>query len=146
MDYVLCGGPFHTACQDLLKSGYSLPWVDRYPVYRLELPVVAYGGSGECLELDPTLAISSAPATAMKMDRGSMQLAQDAGAASTSSGFPTESAFEFDDRLSELVTSKPRPRSGRLKYACKSCHIQLWGKPGLNVVCGDCEVPLTEVI
>ena len=54
--------------------------------------------------------------------------------------------FYDDDNLSELITSKPKPRSGRIKYACKTCHIQLWGKPGLNVVCGDCNKKLSEVI
>lgn len=29
-------------------------------------------------------------------------------------------------------------RSNRVKYRCGGCSVQLWGKPGLNVLCGDC--------
>ena len=28
--------------------------------------------------------------------------------------------------------------SNRLKYICPGCGSNIWGKPGLNVVCGDC--------
>lgn len=150
MDYVLYGGRFHRACQHLLNAGYSLPWFDRYPVYRLELPVVAYDDEGTCFELDSTLEASSTgtctPVTAMKAERSRVELASESAAVSTRGAFLPDEAFGFDDRLSELVTSKPRPKSGRVKYACKACHIQLWGKPGLNVRCGDCELTLIEVI
>lgn len=29
-------------------------------------------------------------------------------------------------------------RSNRFKYTCPGCGSNIWGKPGLNVVCGDC--------
>ncbi|MES9829212.1 MAG: SprT-like domain-containing protein [Candidatus Thiodiazotropha sp.] len=74
MDYVLLDGSFHRVCQQLLKSGYRLPWVDRYPVYRLDLPVVAYGNSGELVELDSKLQAKpkSAVDTAMKMESAAL--------------------------------------------------------------------------
>lgn len=31
------------------------------------------------------------------------------------------------------------------KYNCSGCGINLWGKPKLNVICGDCDVQLREV-
>ncbi|MEQ3701353.1 MULTISPECIES: SprT-like domain-containing protein [Thalassolituus] len=125
MDYVLLEGPFHNACKELLKKGYRLPWVDRYPVYRLELPITAYDDKGTEYELTENL--NPRPTAAIAPMRAE------------------KDAYE-DDNLSELITSKPKPRSGRIKYACKTCHIQLWGKPGLNVVCGDCNKKLSEVI
>ena len=28
------------------------------------------------------------------------------------------------------------------KYSCSQCHINVWGKPDLNIVCGNCMVQL----
>ena len=36
---------------------------------------------------------------------------------------------------------KKRPSSNRFKYSCPACSTNVWGKPDLNIVCGDCEVP-----
>lgn len=32
--------------------------------------------------------------------------------------------------------------SNREKYSCPDCGINAWGKPGLNLMCGDCNVEL----
>ena len=40
------------------------------------------------------------------------------------------------------ITFEPgeRPnKSNREKYTCPSCQANIWGKPGLNVLCGDCD-------
>jgi len=34
-------------------------------------------------------------------------------------------------------------KSNRSKYTC-SCEINLWGKPGLNIICGDCRKAFEE--
>lgn len=33
---------------------------------------------------------------------------------------------------------KPRAAS-KLKYSCLTCEANAWGRPGLNIMCGDCE-------
>lgn len=38
----------------------------------------------------------------------------------------------------EDITVKPGNKSLRVKYSCMKCKINIWGKPGLNVVCGEC--------
>lgn len=40
---------------------------------------------------------------------------------------------------------RPR-RNTRSKYACPDCGVQVWGKPGLNLSCGDCGDPFHEVM
>lgn len=40
--------------------------------------------------------------------------------------------------LAESGGERPN-RSNRVKYRCDDCGAQLWGKPGLNVLCGDCD-------
>ena len=51
------------------------------------------------------------------------------------------------DNLGELLTpQQPRNRSNRLKYRCPVCHAQVWGKPGIRVLCGgeNCNAALFE--
>lgn len=39
---------------------------------------------------------------------------------------------------------KPDTKSNRRKYSCPQCKINAWGKPGLNLVCGDCGERLVD--
>lgn len=41
------------------------------------------------------------------------------------------------------ATTKPGNKSNRAKYTC-ACDINVWGKPGLNVLCGDCNEKFEE--
>lgn len=41
-----------------------------------------------------------------------------------------------------LETEQPESKSNRLKYSCGQCFINAWGKPGLKLVCGECNKPL----
>jgi len=143
MDYVLFEGPFHVACRKLIKTGYELPWVDRYPIFRLDLPVTAYDEKKVSLELDKNLNCKTNTASSISEAMRTQDLAAGELSDSYSSGFNGD--FEDEDDLSSL-TSKPRSRSGRVKYACKVCQMLLWGKPGLNVVCGDCETKMSEIV
>lgn len=151
MDYVLLNGPFHLACQHLLKSGYSLPWVDRYPVFRLELPITAFDSDGHSHELTQsltskaTLSLESVKAARTSASMSELSTPEMFGA-NESNLSSSVAQYPIDNDISELVTSKPKHRSGRIKYACKACHMQLWGKPGLNVKCGECDTRLMEVI
>lgn len=153
MDYVLYDGGFHNACQTFLNSGYSLPWVDRYPVYRLELPVLAFDDSGAAVELDKKLRAKPGKSVATTLARKAeksdflelVSVADDSSSLIFSSSNFIENLMSQDDIFSGLITSKPKPRSGRIKYCCKSCRVQLWGKPGVNVICGDCNIKMEEV-
>lgn len=40
--------------------------------------------------------------------------------------------------------SKPKARN-KIKYSCPGCDSNVWGKPGLQVVCGECEETYGEV-
>ena len=44
----------------------------------------------------------------------------------------------------ETDPAKPKPgqnKSNRIKYTCPQCKANVWGKPKLNLVCGDCGAP-----
>ena len=38
---------------------------------------------------------------------------------------------------------QPKPKS-KVKYKCRHCKTKVWGKPGLNIICGDCREPMKE--
>lgn len=46
---------------------------------------------------------------------------------------------DIPDEDSDASTSNNG--SNRYKYTCPGCGSNVWGKPGLNVVCGDCMQP-----
>mgnify|MGYP002712981825 CR=1 FL=1 len=50
--------------------------------------------------------------------------------------------------LVELPPEVPPNRSNRNKYRCPSCRVQVWGKPGLRLMCGgdECEGVAFEVV
>ncbi len=35
--------------------------------------------------------------------------------------------------------AKPKKDRNKVKYLCEECAINIWGKPGLHVICGECE-------
>ena len=35
-------------------------------------------------------------------------------------------------------------RRNKVRYTCPGCNLHLWGKPEVNVICGDCEEHLLE--
>ena len=37
----------------------------------------------------------------------------------------------------EIAPAKPRPKS-KVKFTCPECGINVWGKPGLKLICGSC--------
>lgn len=60
----------------------------------------------------------------------------------------------FDRACSELVKSgfavryvelwsddqaRKKKAASKTKYTCPDCALNAWGKPGINLVCGDCE-------
>ncbi|HHZ8541358.1 TPA: sprT domain-containing protein, partial [Pseudomonas aeruginosa] len=39
----------------------------------------------------------------------------------------------------DVSVRQPGDRSNRLKYSCPGCRLNMWGKPGLKVICEECE-------
>ena len=40
------------------------------------------------------------------------------------------------------TTENPRSSKSKAKFTCVNCGVNAWGKPSLNLVCGDCSLPL----
>jgi hypothetical protein len=39
---------------------------------------------------------------------------------------------------------KPKAKKDKVKYTCPGCAANVWGKPGLVVVCGECGEPFSS--
>ena len=47
----------------------------------------------------------------------------------------------YMDRVGDPEVRK-RKAASKTRYTCPGCLINCWAKPGLNLICGDCEEPL----
>lgn len=113
-DYPIEGGRFLQACRELLTSDFQISWFDRFGAY---LPYQA-GAAGPGIKLDlPEHAIVVPAASGAAM-------------AVPSSG-PNGSG----------TTNK----SNRSKYSCRcAAPVNLWGKPGLRLMCLECDAQFEE--
>ena len=121
-DYAIAGGRFLAATDELLATGFQVSWIDRFPVRPPAPPVsVLLSVRPPFEEVDHTLDLDDDGDTA------------DAPLPS----LPPELA-----ELAGLVEMpEPVDRSNRVKYRCPTCSTQVWGKPGLRILCGgeSCE-------
>ena len=42
------------------------------------------------------------------------------------------------------VATRPENRGAIVRYECPGCALRMWGRPGLFIICRDCDVPLEE--
>lgn len=146
--YILADGAFLNACEALLATGLRLEWVDAYPVAREPEPIPAYNAQGENVShplIQPKVPDPRPnPRPAVPMTK------------TPDDGFPYSmeqleqafmSALPFQDQGEpglRIPTTRPLNKSHRHKYYCQQCHLNVWGRPELNNLCGDCELPLVE--
>lgn len=121
-DYAMQGGPFLQACEALLTQSFKISWYDRFPA----VEHVQAGQMSMAMHLGPSVGGGSVPAQANAAIMASLvkPVAADESATHASTGGPS------------LLLVSPN-KSNRTKYACP-CKNQVWGKPGLKLICGDC--------
>ncbi len=113
-DYPEPGGRFLEACMALCQGGYQLKWIDTEPAWQP----------------------SSQPRFKNEDDEMLVELLEHAPALLrpvTTSNASEEINWEPPDKTKALSKSK---------YTCVQCHINVWGKPTLNILCGNCMLPL----
>jgi len=113
-DYLIAGGRFEQAANDLLAGQFGITWKDRYPdrVTLLEtISVAEFINSGD-ISYEDQVSIESLEALDIPIE---------------------------EIRLQENT-------SNRSKYSCSSCGLNAWAKPNIKLICGDCEVPLGEIL
>ncbi len=117
-DYAIEGGAFLVACAALLTSNFKISWYDRFPA----LEHVRHGQSCMAMQLDASVGGGSVPLATNSALASAMRPASSITAIASASG-----------EIGQAQANK----SNRTKYAC-GCRHQVWGKPGLHLVCGEC--------
>jgi hypothetical protein len=122
-DYAVEGGAFLAACAELLTESFTLSWYDRFP----DSVHVAYGQESMGQALPPAVGGGQAPV------QQNTALATAVVTPSVGAGFPGGPRQGLPGAMN---------RSNRIKYRCAGgCGVNVWGKPGLAILCGTCNAP-----
>jgi predicted SprT family Zn-dependent metalloprotease len=118
-DYMIEGGRFARVVEQLLgKEGMRITWFDRF-------------GTRPALYTSTSAAgMAGLPAQAAVVPAEY----QECQAIVVNAGLATPG---------DAGGAAPVNKSLRVKYTCPGCSINVWGKPGLRVLCGDCAEALS---
>ena len=144
--YILKAGKFDQACQQLITQDYKLSWMDRFP------PPKAITQTIQLLKTRAAIQTVAVSVSSPEVEDAEEVASQPANVCHF------ESKEHFIEELStigihvpevlingEIIETVTKNKSNRLKYICSSCQVQVWGKPQLNLICGDCRIPLSSV-
>ncbi|HFF9520126.1 TPA: SprT-like domain-containing protein [Serratia marcescens] len=136
-DYPIPGGRFQKETLELFRTGFALSWFDRFPV-KVEQPK----------DLTPIIeqwretlaqALQANPAGVIQQDAAEVErlltLALVPSVQVTDDG---------DDSEVAGIVLQPKPKT-RHKHVCPECGAAAWGKPGLNILCGECNVAFIDI-
>jgi len=143
MDYVILDGLFMNSCQDLIKNHYDFPWIDCFPVVRQEVPILAYRKDNTPVELEKSLA-PKIETKKQVSNKDKHLLSDDNQSLLDENGLMPWEKIETA-QLPVLHTTKAVQKSGKIKYTCKKCKSNVWGKPNLNIGCLDCNIAMIAV-
>jgi len=118
--YIAEDGAFMRSAKELLATGYALRWYDRFPE-RVAEPMPA------------------APPAPEESRRGKIKppppprhiVTIKPGDAIQALGVP-------------LVPRQSPQRAHKTRYVCGHCHAHVWGKPGLSIMCRECNQDFGE--
>ncbi len=138
-DYVIKGGKFESACVELLETGFKLRWYDTVQIPP-KLPQVHKAAKNNVIALKHNYE-SSNNRQSTDYDLQSFPVDID----EISKQFETLAYEEKKTKESpEIQTSRAKNKSNRIKYTCPSCFSNVWGKPSLKIVCGECSIKFIE--
>lgn len=116
-DYPRPGGRFLQACVDLCQAEFDLNWIDTEPAQQQSCqPRIKEGYEEVVAQIEEAAPALLEPVTSPEATE--------------------QINWEIRDRVKNLSKGK---------YRCSQCHINVWGKPELNIICGNCMVTLVPV-
>lgn len=126
-DYVILGGRFDMATRQLLERGFAISWMDRYPSPYRSASAPA-GTSWTAIE-------AASEQQGAEEERGIEPVESVALHIAAALQIPAHQGLDVTIR-------ETGDRSNRVKYSCPSCKTNVWGKPGLKLICEPCEMRL----
>lgn len=113
--YIIEGGMFDKACDELITREFTLSWIDRFPPTR------------------PASPEWSAPSGSDDHNFIAGDLNDEDEDAYSTMG------YGIDTNSFSLVFPPEEGKETRQKYQCPACDDAVWGKKNLTVLCGKCE-------
>lgn len=144
MDYILHDGRFKSAFDELVATGFQLKWMDRYPVVRTEKSTITYTHQGTRVELNTPISSTQLMMSQRREDTTAIH-AFPYSMEELENAFNATFAPQVLPASKVIPTTKPKQSNNKHKYRCPQCHMQLWGKPELHVICGECNSVLVEM-
>lgn len=140
--YIVPDGRFIQVCKQFMTMHQGLVWFDRFP---------AEGGKDYEYASSATVKVAAASGSRAPTEQEGKEQGGAAGAdlphlvdQPIFSATPVESGLTVAG-IEPLPSRSQRPEarktdsSNRLKYSCPGCKVNVWGKPDLNLSCGDCK-------
>lgn len=130
-DYPIEGGRFLDVCKMLITRDFKISWYDRFS--------------------SPATVKVAQQQIVLAQTRDQVAISEDATLNATAN-LPGMSSSSIMPDMSEIpamtgieMVANPTDgnKSNRSRYSCE-CKINIWGKPGLNVLCGDCKQSFAE--
>lgn len=119
--YIIPAGPFDKKCDQILTNKFTLSWLDRFPPY---MPSTIHTTTVN-VSVDVTSCEPGKKEDNIDIDEGEGE---------------NDVTLDEVSLASALVVAPPPVKvnkTNRSKYRCKSCETQVWGKPGLSIICGE---------
>lgn len=121
--YIIEGGPFDVACDELLANGFELSWLDMHPARppgsMVQAPVPAGAQLGYAPGHEPDLEEMDGP------DDGNGEPAE-----------PAAIMKPLGAGVQQLMQPSAEGKPTRIKYVCPRCQLAAMAKPGALLFCG----------
>lgn len=125
-DYPIRGGLFEQVCLDIVKQGFFLPYIDRLQArkaVRISYQEIAMDQDGGIAEGTDNIELSQE---------------LDALAQLTTPLSQVLPGLTTNEEIAATAQKKVKE-----KYTCPACKVNVWGKSGLDIICGKCNTPFT---
>ena len=135
-DYIIEDGLFALTYEQLKgNNAFQLKWIDRIAATKVFDPA---------FYAPPAQAEENAAIKTSLVSRG-----PDEGVASATLvpalQIKDEQTFAEQAPKELFISAPARSKKSKSKYRCSGCLSNVWGKPELRLICGDCDIAFTEV-
>jgi hypothetical protein len=136
-DYIIENGRFFRAYEELKGlKGFELKWIDRIAADKV---------------FDPAFYPISEGNSSPNESNGEStpeNVSESADNPSSSVSIPPQ--FIHEQTFAEIapanlfIPAPARTKTSKKKYTCYTCNLNVWGKPGLAIICGSCNSSFME--
>lgn len=140
--YVIAGGPFERAANELVARGWRISWIDRFPA---EVPI----GMDLPPDYRPLAIEELSDGGPLSTPAPTAVVAELLGEATPAIATLASAPLSRVPPLPEPSLSKAGPAiawpsdarapTTRTKYRCPGCGVQVWGKAELDIRCNRCD-------